>query len=278
MIKRVVQISILACVMVFGMSSLANSQGGTDIGKLAENLEILKIVSLEIRPLFILTEQAFADLRNNKVPDQVLTNSKLQGLKNQEYDGRTSFSEALQEAIGKDDAEKYRLLFLRSAKQKPSARKNHYLDITLEITNKYDRDLRLANAEFEFFIYDAEAKPIVIDEKDKKPREMIPVGKSALDKDIDLESNPGNAKEKIKRLELAVALGSEQAVVFDTITHILNFVGKPAGRYFFIKGQFDLGIKSEKGWSYGETMGIRWMFCPTEEYTSELPLKACFQE
>jgi hypothetical protein len=268
--KKFIQIIVFTFVFVFGISSVAIC----DMAELIDNVTIEKIVSMEVRPLYILTDQAFAGLRDEGVPEPILVNPGLLALKDQSYDGREVFVSALEQVLGADALKqvigKYelRILFLRHAKQRPSARTTHYLDVIADIVNKNERDLKLTDCTFEFYIRDEEAVG-----------ELIRIGADTFykTKDIYLESNPESDPGKIMRVKFSVEMGSDQSLVFDTLAYIVNFVGKPSkDDYLFISGRFNLGMKSEKGWTYGEAVKVEWMFCPTIQDT--LPLSECFRE
>jgi hypothetical protein len=264
------QILVLTFVIAIGMSSLAFG----DMAELIDKVSIGKIVSMEVRPLYILTDQSLEGLRNENVPPHILADVKLLALKDQPFDGREVFVSALEAALGAEVLSqvhgKYELTvyFLRHAKQRPSARTTHYLDVITEIVNTNDRDLKLTECDFSFFIHDEEAIG-----------EMIEVGKDLSYKtvDIDLPSNPESNPGKVVQVKFSVELGSDQSLVFDRIAYLLNFTGKPTEEdYLFIRGRFNLGMKSDKGWTYGEAVRVEWMFCPTIQ--DSLPLTECFRE
>jgi len=243
--------------------------------ELIDNLSVAKIVSMEVRPLFILAEQSFAGLRDEGVPENILTNPNLQGLKDQQFDGREAFRSALASALGAEALEQtfgerdLTTLFFRHAKQRPSSRTSHYLDIIAEVLNTNDRDLKLIDGNFEFFIHDIEAV-----------NELISIGTDTVyqEQEMYLPSNPESEAGKATLVKFSIDLGSDQSTVFDTLAHLLNFSGRrPAEElYMYIEGTFDLGIKSKKGWTYGEAVKVRWMFCPTVQ--DSLPLSECYPE
>lgn len=160
----------------------------------------------------------------------------------------------------------------------------HHLNIVAELKNDNEKDLKLADAEFEFFIQDVKNPDYMINigsaecifnipGNAPRPIEIVPnwVCEGGKKEDIVLEAKTS------KRVLFAVEMGRDKLSVLETTIHILNFLGKPQeGRYFFIKGRFDLGIKSTKGWSYGEAIRVEWMFCP--DIQNELPLHECFAE
>lgn len=62
--------------------------------------------------------------------------------------------------------------------------------------------------------------------------------------------------------------------VQETIIYILNFLGNYSdNQYFKVIGRFDLGVKSEKGWTYAEALRVEWMFCPDK--SKDLPISTC---
>lgn len=160
----------------------------------------------------------------------------------------------------------------------------HHLNIVAELKNDNEKDLKLAEAEFEFFIQDVKNPDYMVNigsaecifnipANAPRPIEIVPnwICEGGKREDILLEAKTS------KRVLFAVEMGRDKLSVLETTIHILNFLGKPQeGRYFFIKGRFDLGIKSTKGWSYGEAIRVEWMFCP--DIQNELPLHECFAE
>ncbi len=158
----------------------------------------------------------------------------------------------------------------------------HHLNIVAELKNDNEKDLKLTETDFEFFIQDV-----------NNPDYMINIGEAdciynlpdtapspfVLEPDWTCEGGQTDdillEAQQARRVLFAVEMGRDKLSVLETTIHILNFLGKPQeGRYFFIKGRFDLGIKSSKGWSYGEAIRVEWMFCPTIQ--NELPLHECF--
>ena len=151
----------------------------------------------------------------------------------------------------------------------------HYLNVIAELKNENDKDIKLTKSDFEFFINDAKTGS-----KDVGAAACIAIlpetGPEVIDlcqgkkEDILLLSN------KSTRVLFAVEMGRKRPVL-ETVIDILNFIGKPTeGRSFLIKGRFDLGIKSSRGWSYGEAVRVEWGFCP--DIQNELPLHECLVE
>ena len=151
----------------------------------------------------------------------------------------------------------------------------HYLNVIVELKNENDKDIKLTDSEFEFFIHDKEHGPkdvgiasciINLQPDDKKENFICPGTKE----EILLPS------QQSVRVLFAVEMGRKRPVL-ETVIDILNFIGKPTeGRSFLIKGRFDLGIKSSRGWSYGEAVRVEWGFCP--DIQNELPLHECLVE
>lgn len=50
----------------------------------------------------------------------------------------------------------------------------------------------------------------------------------------------------------------------DALKHIMNCIGDPCCKkpYLKIIGEFELGVKSDKGWTTGRDLGIEWIFQP----------------
>lgn len=178
-----------------------------------------------------------------------------------------------------DVIEKIGVIRIESVEVQPIEEKAvHYLNIVTELKNDNDKDIKLAEGEFDFFIQDV-----------KNPDFMVNIGQAACIYNVppadplqiplcqgnkeDILVEAGTSKEVI----FSVEMGRGQLSVLETVIHILNFIGKPSpDRFLFIKGRFDLGMKSKKGWTYGEALRVEWMFCPTMQ--DELPLRECFPE
>lgn len=142
------------------------------------------------------------------------------------------------------------------------------MDVIANIINKNDRDLKLADCTFEFFVHDKEA-----------PEELRKIGTDTAykDQEIYLESNLLGDPKKIARVKFSVEMGGNDSTAFDPVAYILNFAGGPSNaEYLMIRGKFNLGIKAEKGWTYGEAVRVEWMFCPSIQ--RQLPLYECFHE
>ncbi len=143
----------------------------------------------------------------------------------------------------------------------------HYLNVRVELKNDNEKDVKLQDNEFTFYIQ-------IRDELTNQLQKQIKIGKDVEypDKDILLKSKQSEI------VTFKVEMGRDELSVLETTIHILNFIGDTTAknRNFFIKGRFDLGIKSSKGWSYGEAVRVEWMFCPTIQ--EELPLRDCFPE
>lgn len=79
----------------------------------------------------------------------------------------------------------------------------------------------------------------------------------------------------LTEVTFSIRMGTRELSELETILSVLNFLGKPSQkRYFFIEGKVDMGIQTEKGWSYAEAIQIEWMLCPRIRH--DLPLRSCF--
>ncbi|PID58515.1 hypothetical protein CSB45_02930 [candidate division KSB3 bacterium] len=262
---------LFVCAVTLSLAGIV-SAGYADTVELIDHLSIEKIVSVEVRPLFIITKQSFIGLRGEKVPENILSSPNLQALTDQKFDGREVFVAALEQALGtavlhqKVQNNSIKTLLLRHAKQHPSSRSSYYLDVVVDILNNNDIDLKLTECTFDFFIHDEEA----IGEMTKIGTDEFQKGK-----EIYLTANPTSEAGKVAHVKFEVAMGTDKNAVFDTVAHLLNFIGNPKdGDYLFINGRFNLGMKSKKGWTYGEAIRVDWMFCPTMQ--QQLPLSECF--
>jgi hypothetical protein len=263
---------VFSLIMV-GLCGFCLTASGSPVA-LIDQLGVAKIVSMEVRPLFVLTDQSFAWLKAANVPEDVLSNPALLALQDQPYYGRDVFSNVLEQAVGRDALQqtikkrRVETLILRYARQRPSAAAPPLLDILVEMSNQNDRDLKIASASFEFFIHDPEA-----------PGELISIGvdHSYQDQEIDLPAKPAEQPAIPTLVRFSVGMGADCAAAFDPLTHLVNFAGIPSDDdYLFVRGKFDLGIKSSKGWSYGQSVQVEWMFCP--DVQNQLPLEECFHE
>lgn len=144
----------------------------------------------------------------------------------------------------------------------------HYLNVAVEIENKNDKDLKLVNNSFDFFIETPEPK-----QKIKIGSDVAYAGKDpATGEYKEIYLKKGEKTQVIFKVEM----GRDEASVLETVIHILNFIGKPVdGRKLFINGSFTLGIKSAKGWSYADNLRVEWEFCP--KIVEELPVSTCGQ-
>ncbi|MDM8522470.1 hypothetical protein QUF80_03790 [Desulfococcaceae bacterium HSG8] len=61
-----------------------------------------------------------------------------------------------------------------------------------------------------------------------------------------------------------VKLGRTQTEAMRSLMHLMNCIGNPGVKipHINIEGKFDLGIKSNKGWSEVEAVKIEWLFIP----------------
>lgn len=134
------------------------------------------------------------------------------------------------------------------------------LHIIAVLENANDMEIRLSRNHFEFFLGDQQdpAKEIFIGTDTAYQRQ-----------DVLLE-----AKSR-KEIAFVIPLLLKDPSLVATGMHLLNFMGKPdEGRYFLIKGQCDLGLRTDKGWGLGESVKIVWRFCPV--FRPNIPLRGCF--
>ncbi|PID58511.1 hypothetical protein CSB45_02910 [candidate division KSB3 bacterium] len=265
----ITMVVIVACIM--GASSAVWASA---MAELIEHIGVAKIVSMEIRPLYRVTEETLAWLKAENVPEQICLNPQLLSLKDQTYDGRDAFLSALERALDSADLDQeiegdtVRILLLRYARQRPSERHSGILDVAIDISNSNDRDIKLTESLFDFSLRDEEAMG-----------GMIQLGKDVVyrNTDIDLPANPEHDPEKVTRVVFSIELQDERKSSFDPLVHLLNFSGNPAqDDYLFVNARFTLGMKSSKGWTYGEAIRVEWMFCP--DMQNQLPLQECFIE
>lgn len=268
--KKSLLLLSLGLLNLFGICLTSNS---SPVG-LIDQLGVARIVSMEVKPRFLLTDQSFVWLKAAAVPEDMLSNPALHALKDQPFYGRDVFISALEQAVGRKALEqtiakrRVETLILRYARQRPSVAAPPLLDILVEMSNQNDRDIRLTSAAFEFFIHDPET-----------PEELISIGvdQSYQDQEIELPAKPSDQPAIPTLVRFSVEMGADFAAAFDPVTHLVNFAGIPsAGDYLFVRGKFDLGIKSAKGWSYGQAVRVEWMFCP--DIQNQLPLEECVHE
>lgn len=62
-------------------------------------------------------------------------------------------------------------------------------------------------------------------------------------------------------------LGVSRAKAFENLMHVMNCTAYPGIKtpHINIKGRFDLGVRSAKGWSSAEAVKIEWLFIPKIE-------------
>ena len=77
----------------------------------------------------------------------------------------------------------------------------------------------------------------------------------------DIVLNPGGVENLVV---FHVHIGRSEKQAFAEITHLLNCIGNPSVKtpYINIKGEFDLGIRSPRGWTEVEKVRIEWKFVP----------------
>jgi len=153
----------------------------------------------------------------------------------------------------------------------------HYMHVIAELKNGNDKELKLAESNFNFFLQD-------MHDPDGNPPK-IGVAECIYDYTGDpdpLLFPPCGVKNK----DIAFPPNSQKSIVFEvnlerpvlkTVIRMLNFLGmhKPK-QYFMIQGDFKLGIKSDKGWTYVRDVIVEWQFCP--EVRDDLPIKPNCQQ
>lgn len=136
----------------------------------------------------------------------------------------------------------------------------YYIDMTVGIENKNEQALKFRENEFDFFL-----------SQKQDPTQKVYIGPDTAYSEKDLLLEPNSFTE----VTFSIRTGTKELTDLETGIQVLNFVGNPSKeRSFFIEGKTTLGVKSEKGWSYGEAVRLDWMLCPRMK--PELPLHECF--
>lgn len=126
-----------------------------------------------------------------------------------------------------------------------------YLDIVTSLVSYGARTWRLTEFEFTLFLGINEMKGVSI-------------GTDNTPEDIDL--TPG-----VNQVPFHFNLGNDLSQIQQKFVHILSTIIKQqALSVITIEGVFDLGVKSEKGWTYGEEMEIEWPVQITPKYFEQL--------
>lgn len=167
---------------------------------------------------------------------------------------------------------------------------NFYLDIKVNITNSNDRLIRLTKGDFIFSIRSEYIGKVTIGELSHKAVEggsscnvvVKQEGDEAdKEKEIGVADPPffvaedchtdneeiflkpgGDGQPNIVMFHVNIGKSHQQAS--SVLMHIMNCIGYPAIKKpnINIKGKFELGIKSDKGWSMVRDVIIEWIFIP----------------
>ncbi len=161
-----------------------------------------------------------------------------------------------------------------------------FMDMEVAIENSNSMTIRLRNGDFDFFIGSKYTKPeyrknpppdcegvIIREDKVKKIGTAKKRGKS---NDIELVTGEGNPNI----VKFRVDVGKSRPQAFEAISHMLNCIGYREFKYPLINigGKFELGVRSDRGWSMVESVKIEWNFCPeTQKKVDFFPGMSCPQ-
>ncbi len=155
----------------------------------------------------------------------------------------------------------------------------HYLYVIAQLNNKNaERTLKIVSEGtsrygFNFEIQDVDQENV-----------LHPIGEATCIYDVPPEPYP--VCHDTPKQDILLAPNSSKEVLFvvklekpalETVIYLLNFLGRYVdNQYFKITGRFDLGVKSQKGWTYAEALRVEWMFCPDKN--KDLPISTCPME
>ena len=140
-----------------------------------------------------------------------------------------------------------------------TAENPRFLEATVTLQNHNASVVELAKTHFEFFMQEINA-----------PETLFRIGE-----DVAYQGKTIQLQAKLpQQIVFAIELRKGQYPAFETLTRVLNFIGKPRpGQYLLVKGKFSLGVESPKGWTYLNDLEIEWTFCPLGE--TQLALVKC---
>ncbi len=97
-------------------------------------------------------------------------------------------------------------------------------------------------------------------EKEKDGKEL-PVREICCQNVDEIYLKPGGDENVVM---FHVNLGASRMKAFENLMHVMNCTGYPGTKtpHIYIKGRFDLGMRSAKGWSSVEAVNITWEFVP----------------
>lgn len=140
-----------------------------------------------------------------------------------------------------------------------TARSPRYLNMEVVLRNQNAMPIKLEKLQMGFFLLepDASGEPAFIGEDTTYLREPLHL-----------------PAESTQRVMFQIDLKEGDYRVFEALARIVNFIGLPAeGKRIQAKGRFNLGIRTDKGWTYGESMAVEWWFCPVLK--EDLPIIPC---
>ena len=154
--------------------------------------------------------------------------------------------------------------------------KNYYMLIDVVVKNENDKELILTGNEFNFSICRSEkgkSEKERYAECQKKESPLVTFIGTDKHEDIPLASGSKESPSE-NSVQFKVDLTGEANVVLERTVALLNFVGDPqTDRTFFIKGNFNLGVKTAQGWTYADQIRVEWQFCP--KLQEQLPICNC---
>ena len=121
-----------------------------------------------------------------------------------------------------------------------------YLDVTVVVKNPSEKELRIVDVNF-FFYFEIQ---------DAKRRTFI--GRA---NDNDEEKNslkPGEANEIVFHIDMGNAVSDVHRLIVDIINSFKNSFSNQIT--YYCEGGFSIGIKSARGWTYGEGGELLWKF------------------
>ncbi len=151
-----------------------------------------------------------------------------------------------------------------------------FMDLEVAIANTNEKEIRLRNGKFTFFLHSKYNDPAYYENAPRDSESIVSEGivikedgkrkigtakRHGNNKDITLASTKDDPPNIVK---FRVDIGKSQSQAFDVMAHMMNCIGyrKFKDPRINIEGTFELGVRSDKGWSMVESVKIEWNFCP----------------
>ncbi|GEM_PF-3583628 len=153
------------------------------------------------------------------------------------------------QAAGDDVIDKIRIIAIK----KIAVTEGNIMDVTITFRNENSKEIKFANGKKFVFSVGSDVdtpKPIGDESFEGPDQEKGPLHKNAQ-KDCETD------------VVFRVKMGDNNQAL-DAMKNLLNCIGDPTKKqsHFMIQGTFELGIESDKGWTWAKNVGIDWKFIP----------------